>query len=77
MTLFCRVCQRAICSITAEGSRDFMDPPDFPFTQRGKQVNLDFCLTTIGIRDRHNMPVSQKFVMTGYVRHGKGDRADL
>lgn len=54
-----------------------MDPPDFPFTQRGKQVNLYLCLTTIRIRDRHDMPVSQKFVMTGYLRHAKGDRADL
>ena len=54
-----------------------MDPPDFPFTQRGKQINLDLCLTTVGIRDRHDMPVCQKFAMTGYLRHGKGDRADL
>lgn len=48
-----------------------MDPPDFPFTQRGKQVNLDLCLTTIRIRDRYDMPVSQKFVMAGYLHHGK------
>ncbi len=54
-----------------------MDPPDFPFTQRRKQINLDLCLTTARIRDRHDMPVSQKFVMTGYLRHGEGDRASL
>lgn len=69
--------QRASRSFTVGYSRDFVDPADFSCAQRGKHINLYFCLMAFGIRDGHDMPVSQQCVMTPYLFHAEGDIADL